>query len=260
MTGSFALRKSVNLYFRLNCVTTLLICGRKLSKKHSNMLSACFKKRHNKNRINWDGNFCEKSTVLVVEETGKSTITTDSSKSKLKYFLLSFYLHQTLKRTILSEISSQAFIERWKIKIRAFPRTSRKRFWNGRAMDWRLRDGNVGLHAGKEFCASFCASPIAGLRRAVLCVYCVCLSLRVLTETEWNVRGANVCSFLFICLFFFSPSLENYFGFSTTNVKGKTDHSFCLRWNKRFWTFLKRRVFFLIVHPINLWVDFAGLN
>ena len=162
----------------------------------------------------------------------------------MKYFLLSFYLHQTLKRTILSEISSQAFIERWKIKIRAFPRTSRKRFWNGRAMDWRLRDGNVGLHAGKEFCASFCASPIAGLRRAVLCVYCVCLSLRVLTETEWNVRGANVCSFLFICLFFFFPSLENYFGFRTTNVKGKTDHSVSLRWNKRFWTFLKRRVFF----------------
>ena len=160
----------------------------------------------------------------------------------MKYFLLSFYLHQTLKRTILSEISSQAFIERWKIKIRAFPRTSRKRFWNGRAMDWRLRDGNVGLHAGKEFCASFCASPIAGLRRAVLCVYCVCLSLRVLTETEWNVRGANVCSFLFVWFFF--PSLENYFGFRTTNVKGKTDHSVSLRWNKRFWTFLKRRVFF----------------
>ena len=50
-------------------------------------------------------------------------------------------------------------------------------------------------------------------------------------------------SFLFVCLFFF-PSLENDFGFRTTNVKGKTDHSVSLRWNKRFWTFLKRRVFF----------------
>ena len=26
-------------------------------------------------------------------------------------------------------------------------------------------------------------------------------------------------------------------GFSTTNVKGKTDHSVSLRWNKKFWTF-----------------------
>ena len=61
-------------------------------------------------------------------------------------------------------------------------------------------------------------------------------------------------------MFAFFLSLENYFGFRTTNVKGKMDHSVSLRWNKRFWTFLKRRVFFLIVHSINLWVDFAGLK
>ena len=36
------------------------------------------------------------------------------------------------------DFSSQAFIERWKIKIPAFPKTSRKRFWNGRVIDWRL--------------------------------------------------------------------------------------------------------------------------
>ena len=29
-------------------------------------------------------------------------------------------------------------------------------------------------------------------------------------------------------------SLENYFGFSTTNVRVKTDHSVSLRWNKTF--------------------------
>ena len=99
----------------------------------------------------------------------------------------------------------QAFIERWKIKIRAFPRTSRKRFWNGRAMDWRLRDVKVGLQAGKKFCAS----PIAGLRRAFLCVYRVLfVNERVLTGTEWNARGVNVCSLwsLFICLFVFFPA------------------------------------------------------
>ena len=48
-------------------------------------------------------------------------------------------------------------------------------------------------------------------------------------------------AFLFVMFAFFS-SLD--FGFRTTNVKGKTDHSVSLRWNKRFWTFLKRRVFF----------------
>ena len=29
-------------------------------------------------------------------------------------------------------------------------------------------------------------------------------------------------------------SLENYFGFLKTNVKGRTDHSVSPRWNKRF--------------------------
>ena len=48
------------------------------------------------------------------------------------------------------DFSSQAFIERWKIKIPAFPKTSRKRFWNGRAIDWRLRDVNVSLSGRKN--------------------------------------------------------------------------------------------------------------
>ena len=30
----------------------------------------------------------------------------------------------------------------------------------------------------------------------------------------------------------------------TRNNQGKTDHPIILRWNKKFWTFLKRRVFF----------------
>ena len=33
------------------------------------------------------------------------------------------------------------------------------------------------LQGGKTFCASFCASPTAGSRRAFLCVDCVCLLL-----------------------------------------------------------------------------------
>ena len=56
-------------------------------------------------------------------------------------------------------------------------------------------------------------------------------------------EAARCKAFLFDMFAFFS-SHENYFGFRTTNVKGKKDHSVSLRWNKRFWTFLKRRVFF----------------
>ena len=120
------------------------------------------------------------------------------------------------------------------------------------------------LQGGKTFCASFCASLIAGSRRAFLCVDCVSLLLEfwvtvVLSEVR-EVRTFAPCKAFLFDMFAFFSSLENYFGFRTTNVKGKTYHSVSLRWNKRFWTFLKRRVFFLIMHPINLWVDFAGLN
>ena len=37
----------------------------------------------------------------------------------------------------------------------------------------------------------------------------------------------NIIIYLFI-------SLENYFSFRTTNVKGKTDLSVSLRWNRKF--------------------------
>ena len=37
--------------------------------------------------------------------------------------------------------------------------------------------------------------------------------------------------FVFVQVVDFS-SLENYFGFRTTNVRVKTDHSVSLRWNK----------------------------
>ena len=103
-------------------------------------------------------------------------------------------------------------------------------------------------------------------RRLKAGTFCVLTVLTVLVCCWSWVKKCTRCErllpvkhFYLTCLLFVS-SLENYFGFRTTNVKGKTDHSVSLRWNKRFWTFLKRRVFFLIVHPINLWVDFAGLN
>ena len=83
-------------------------------------------------------------------------------------------------------------------------------------MDWRLRDVNVGLQGVKTLCAIFCASLIAGSRRAFLFVDCVsqeladcvclCRSVRVLTEPEWNTQGANVFSLyenLFYLFFLF---------------------------------------------------------
>ena len=63
----------------------------------------------------------------------------------------------------------------------------------------------------KMFCVSFCASLIAGSRRAFLCVDCVRLCLfvteRVRTEPEWNVLGVNVrfskSLYMFVWFLFF---------------------------------------------------------
>ena len=126
------------------------------------------------------------------------------------------------------------------------------------------------IQGGKTFCASFCASLIAGSRRAFPCVDCVrqivFLSMREfwlrLNEMHKVWTFASRKAFLLLCGFCFS-SLENYFGLGTTNVKGKTDHSVSLRWNKEFWTFPKRRVFFwLFIRFICELISpsFAGLN
>ena len=88
----------------------------------------------------------------------------------------------------------------------------------------------VAIQGGKTFCASFCASLTAGSRRAFLCVDFVA---GVLSEMH-EVRTFAPCKAFLFDMFAFFSSLENYFGFRTTNVKGKTDHSVGLRWNKRF--------------------------
>ena len=118
------------------------------------------------------------------------------------------------------------------------------------------------LQGGKTFCASFCASLIAGSRRAFLCVVCLFVTERVLNEMHKVWTFASRKASLLLCGFCFS-TLENYFGLGTTNVKGKTDHPISLRWNKEFCTFPKRRVFFwlfirLICELIS--PSFAGLN
>ena len=74
-----------------------------------------------------------------------------------------------------------------------------------------------------------------------------------LSQAQGGLFRFASCKVFLFDIFAFLSSLENYFGFRTTNVKGKTDHSVSLRWNKKFCTFAKRRVyFFLIVHSINL--------
>ena len=40
--------------------------------------------------------------------------------------------------------------------------------------------------------------------------------------------------FVFVVVVVVFSSLENYFGFRTTNVRVKTDHSVSLWWNKTF--------------------------
>ena len=112
-------------------------------------------------------------------------------------------------------------------------------------MDWRPHDINVGLQDRQMFCTSL----TAGSRQAFLLDDCVCLchSVRVLTKTEWihKVRMLAPCkAFLFVFVVVVFSSLENYFGFGTTNLRVKMDHSISLRWNMTFWTFPKRFVFF----------------
>ena len=77
---------------------------------------------------------------------------------------------------------------------------------------------------------------------------------------------AFVVVVVFVVVF---SSLENYFGFRATNcnVKGRTDHSVSLRWNKRFQHF-QREEYFSDNCAFELRVDFvssashsiAGLN
>ena len=113
------------------------------------------------------------------------------------------------------DFSSQAFIERLKFKIRAFPKTSRKRFWNGRVIDWRLRDVNVGLSGRKKSSAQASAHPLSP---AFVCLVLWEFWLR-LNEIH-QVRTCAPCKgfFLFFFIFVVYSSLENYQEKSKTMV------------------------------------------
>ena len=62
----------------------------------------------------------------------------------------------------------------------------------------------------------------------------LCLFVAGVLKEMHEVRTfAPYKAFLFHMFAFFS-SHENYFGFRTTNIKGKTDDSVSLRWNRGF--------------------------
>ena len=69
---------------------------------------------------------------------------------------------------------------------------------------------------------------------SVLTVFVCCWSSESVLSEMHEVRTFAPCKAFLFDMFAFFSSLENYFGFRTTNVKGKKDHSVSLRWNKRF--------------------------
>ena len=90
-----------------------------------------------------------------------------------------------------------------------FSRSDRSEFWmNG--LDRAHCDvslpgllASVAFQGGKTFCASFCASLIAGSRRAFLCVDCVCLLLEFWVKCTRCERLLLVKHFYLTCLLFF---------------------------------------------------------
>ena len=109
----------------------------------------------------------------------------------------------------------------------------------------------VNFQGGKTFCASFCASLIAGSRRAFLWES-HWLRLNEIHKL-WTFPSRK--AFILLCGFCFS-SPENYFGIETTNVKGKTDHPVSLRSGIKSFEHSKKASI-LIEHSIYLWVVFA---
>ena len=101
---------------------------------------------------------------------------------------------------------------------------------------------------GKNVLSKLLCMPYRRLKAGLsVCWPCstVCLFVteRVLTKSEWNTQDVNVCFsrslFTFVWFLFFVTWKLLW----TRNNQGKTDHPVSLRWNKKFWTLPKRRVF-----------------
>ena len=96
---------------------------------------------------------------------------------------------------------------------------------------------SVVLFRAEKRSAQASAHPLSQAQGGLFCVLTVFVSglfvAGVLSEMH-EVRTFAPCKAFLFDMFAFFSSLENYFGFRTTNVKGKMDHSVSLRWNKRF--------------------------
>ena len=113
------------------------------------------------------------------------------------------------------------------------------------ALDASFQQHDIQHSGRKNVLRKLLRIPYRRLKAGFFCVLVVltvfvCLSLREfwMKCTRWTFASQKALYFVWL------SSLENYFGFGTTNVKGKTDHPVSLRRNKEFWTFAKRRVFF----------------
>ena len=100
------------------------------------------------------------------------------------------------------------------------------------------------------------AYPLSQAQGGLFCLLTDCwlrLFMSFCESSDWEGMNYTRCErllhlkpflFVFVVVVVAFSSLENYYGFRTTSVRVKTDHSFSLRWNKTFWTFPKRFVFF----------------
>ena len=85
----------------------------------------------------------------------------------------------------------------------AFPPSFARKFSSGERRLGTRQQIYAAFQGGKTFCASFCASLIAGSRRAFLCVYSVWFVAGVLSEMH-VVRAFAPCkAFLFEMFAFF---------------------------------------------------------
>ena len=138
------------------------------------------------------------------------------------------------------------------------------RIWvSSSARQWQLkRPTNCSQdQGGKTFCASFCASLIAGSRQEFSVRWlCACLLLEFWVECTRCERLLLVKQFYLTCLLFFRCLKITLDSEQPMLKEKRIIPSVWGGISKRFWTFLKRRVFSLIVHPNNLWVDFVGLK
>ena len=157
--------------------------------------------------------------------------------------------------------SSQAFYRKIKDQNPSISENFTKHFWNGRVIDWRLRDVNVCL-SGRENV----------LRKLLRIPYRLRLFVLFCESSDWDWMKYTRCERLLLVKAFFVfvvvfSSLENYFGFRTTNVRVKTDHPSVWGGIKRFEHF-QRGLYFSVNCVFDLWIDFvstfspsfAGLN